>query len=190
MTWNAMRSAAGILAGVALLGAFPALAQIQASESDKSFVASTLALSQAGIQSANLARQKSTSADVRQFAQKVAGDHATLNQQAQALAQQMSLTVDANPASNRYLASASRMQTLSGPAFDQEFIRGEMANLSMALRKFDSEIATTQDPMLKQQAQASAKTITRDLHQAQVLAQAHSVQPARRMVAASSPART
>ena len=186
MNRTALWSATGILAGVALLGAFPALAQIQASESDKSFVASTLALSQAGIQSANLAQQKSTSADVRQFAQKIAGDHAALNRQAQALAQQMSLTVDATSLSNRYLASASRMQTLSGPAFDQEFIHGQMANLSLALRKLDSEIATTKDPTLKQQAQAEAKTITKDLHRAQMLAQAHSVQPARRMNTATA----
>jgi predicted outer membrane protein len=95
---------------------------------------------------ARLAAEKSTSPDVKQFAQRIAAEHAQLSQ----IVAPRALQVDAaftrcqsNAAQQRTVA---QLQGLSGPDLDQQFIRSHIGELVFALRIYQSEIAASQDP--------------------------------------------
>jgi putative membrane protein len=174
MRFNGIERAV-ILTGVALCGAMPALAQSNASKTDKYFVAAILQTSNAEVQTGNLAEQKSSSADVKRFAQRMIGDHTQLSQQMQPLAQQMTITVAPDELTPHQQKASAKLQELSGDAFDKEYIRAQLDEQSHTLRLFQSEIATTHDENLKQTAQAGAKVAIVHVHLAEELAEAHHV---------------
>lgn len=164
-----------ILSGIALCGALPALAQSDASKTDKYFVAAILQTSNAEIQAGTLAQQKSSSPDVKRFAQRMIGDHTRLSQQMQPLAHAMTINVEPNAMTPHQQKSSAKLQELTGNAFDQDYIRGQLDEQSHALRLFQSEIATTHDEGLKQTARAGAKLSMVHIHMAEQLASAHHV---------------
>jgi putative membrane protein len=164
-----------ILTGVALCAAIPALAQSDASKTDRYFVAAILQTSNAEIQTGNLAQQKSPSPDVKRFAQRMIGDHTQLTQQMRPLAQRMTITVAPDAVTPREQKASTKLQELSGDAFDKEYIRTQLDEQSHALRLFQSEIATTHDENLKQTARSGAKTTMVHVHMAEQLAAAHHV---------------
>lgn len=164
-----------ILTGVALCSAIPALAQSNASNTDKYFVTAILQTSNAEIQTGNLAQQKSSSADVKRYAQRMIGDHTQFSQQMQPLAQQMTITVAPDELTPRQQKATAKLQELSGDAFDKDYIRAQLEEQSHTLRLFQSEIATTHDENLKQTAQAGAKVAMVHVHLAEELAEAHHV---------------
>jgi putative membrane protein len=164
-----------IVTGVALASAMPALAQTNASKSDKFFVAAILQTSTAEIQSGQLAQQKSPSPDVRRFAQTMVGDHTQLSQQMQPLAHAMTIALAPGEISVHQQRASVKLQQLSGDAFDKEYIRSQLDEQSHALRLFQSEVATTHDQNLKLTARAGAKVAMHHVHLAEQLAQAHHV---------------
>jgi putative membrane protein len=164
-----------ILTGVALCGAIPARAQTNASKTDKYFVAAILQTSNAEIQTGNLAQQKSSSADVKRYAQRMIGDHTQFSQQMQPLAQQMTITVAPDELTPHQQKASAKLQELSGDAFDKGYIRAQLEEQSHTLRLFQSEIATTHDENLKQTARAGAKVAMVHVHLAEELAEAHHV---------------
>jgi putative membrane protein len=164
-----------ILTGVALCGAIPALAQTNASKTDKYFVAAILQTSNAEIQTGNLAQQKSSSADVKRYAQRMIGDHTQFSQQMQPIAQQMTITVAPDELTPRQQKATVKLQELSGDAFDKDYIRAQLEEQSHTLRLFQSEIATTHDENLKQTAQAGAKVAMVHVHLVEELAEAHHI---------------
>jgi putative membrane protein len=164
-----------ILTGVALCGAIPALAQTNASKTDKFFVAAILQTSNAEIQTGNLAQQKSSSADVKRYAQRMIGDHTQMSHQMQPLAQQMTITVAPDELTPHQQKASAKLQELSGDAFDKDYIRAQLEEQSHTLRLFQSEIATTHDENLKQTAQAGAKVAMVHVHLVEELAEAHHI---------------
>jgi putative membrane protein len=163
--------------GVALCGAMPAFAQSDASQTDRYFVAAILQTSNAEIRAGNMAQQKSPSPDVKQFAQRMIGDHTQLSQQMQPLAQQMTITVAPDEVTPPEQRASAKLQELTGDAFDKEYIRSQLNEQAHALRLFQSEIATTRDENLKQTAQAGAKEAMLHMHLAERLAEAHHIAP-------------
>ncbi|MGC2618123.1 MAG: DUF4142 domain-containing protein [Acidobacteriaceae bacterium] len=164
-----------ILSGIALCGAVAALAQSDASKTDKYFVAAILETSNAEIQAGNLAQQKSSSPDVKRFAQRMIGDHTQLSQQMLPLAHAMTITVEPNAMTLHQQKTSAKLQELTGDAFDKDYISGQLDEQSHALRLFQSEVATTHDEGLKRTAAAGAKVTMVHIHMAEQLAAAHHV---------------
>jgi putative membrane protein len=163
-----------LLAGVAFCGAIPALAQDRG-QGDSNFVTRAVEISNSQILSAKIAEGKSTSPDVKRFAQRMLGEHTQLSHAVAPLATQVSSTLTPGQTTARQQAAAANLQALSGPEFEQHYIRDEIAELDYALRIYQSEIATTQDPGLKQTAVAGARIITAHLRMADQLAQARQI---------------
>lgn len=155
-------------------GAMPALAQ-RSVQSDRNFVTHAAEVSTSEVLLAKIAGQQSSSQDVKQFAQRVLGEHTQLGQVVSPLAQQVSASLTPGETSTGQQHAITRLQTLSGATFDREYIRNQIAELSYALHIYQSEIATTQDPGLKQTATVGAKVITAHLHEAEQLAQVRQI---------------
>jgi len=78
------------------------------------------------VQLGNLATQKASSTDVKQFGERMATDHSHLGQKLQQLASNLNVTLpqDLKPEQQ---AVVSRLEKLSGKAFDREYMK-QMVN--------------------------------------------------------------
>ena len=93
-----------------------------ASSSDKKFVQSALEGGNAEVKLGQLAAQKGTSEDVKQFGQKMVDDHTKLGDQMKQIAQQQGIDVpDGIPAKDKDLET--KLNSLSGDAFDKAYIK-------------------------------------------------------------------
>ena len=102
---------------VAMLAACPAWAQ-----SDKQFLSDALKGSNGEIALANLAQKKGSAEPVRKFASELAADHSKAKDEISILATNLHVKVTGQLAPEIQQAIV-KLQDLSGPAFDQEFIR-------------------------------------------------------------------
>jgi putative membrane protein len=145
-----------------------------ASFADQSFVRKTLEDNQAQVQMGQLAAQKSSSADVKQFGEKMAEIHQKLSDQLKPVAQKLGVSEPKEPSKKDKLEIA-KMQTLSGADFDTAFIKAMMREQQSDLKDFKSEAQSAQDPAVQQLAQSDAPVLSQHLQILEQLAQAHNV---------------
>lgn len=148
--------------------------QAQPSIADQSFVRKTLEDSQAQVQMGQLAAQKSTSDDVKQFGEKMAQIHQQLNEQLKPVAQKLGVSEPKEP-SKKDKQEIARMQTLSGADFDAAFIKAMMKDQQSDLKDFKDEAQSAQDPTVQQLAQMDTPVLSQHLQILEKLAQAHNV---------------
>lgn len=142
---------------------------------DKAFVQEAMQGNDAEVQLAQLAQQKSQSADVKQFAQKMQSEHQQMNQKWFAPeAKNLGVSVPKGP-SKKDKKMYEKMQTLSGDDFDKAYIAAMLKDHQDDLKKYKDETESAQDPGLKQVAQLGEKVISQHLELAQQLAKAHNV---------------
>jgi len=86
---------------------------------------------QLDIEAAKQALDKSNNADVRGFAQRMVGDHTSVNDQALALVKKLNVTPEDNPTSQSLAQAADaerkKLANLDGAAFDKAYVYNEVA---------------------------------------------------------------
>src|ERR1700688_3319687 len=93
----------------------------------------------------NLALQKAQSASVKDFGALMVKDHSAANEKLKALAQLKNITLPANP-SVAEMEAKSKLQVLSGQAFDKSYIKGMIQDHEEDIAEFKKEAASGQDP--------------------------------------------
>ena len=141
---------------------------------DKVFVRDALEGGMAEVQLGQLAAQKSSSADVKQFGQKMVEDHTKLGNEMTALANQMGVKPPAGP-SKKDTKLLAKLQGLSGQQFDQAYIKAMVKDHKKDESDFKSEAQMSQNPAVKQVATQGATVIAGHLQMIQQIAQAHNV---------------
>lgn len=114
-----MQARHGILCAAVLAVSLSAVSQT-VSSADKDFLKDTAQDSNYEIKSGQLALQKSSSADIKQYANMVIQDHSQLEQQAAAA--EKAANTDAKPVLDMSVtdaASYSKLKLLNGDSFDQ-----------------------------------------------------------------------
>src|SRR5205085_6568020 len=97
------------------------------SADDKNFMKEAMEGDMAEIQLAQLAQQKASSDQVKQFAQRMIDDHTKLDAQMKPMAQQFG--VDApTELSVKHKAVQTKLQTLSGDKFDEEYVKAMVSD--------------------------------------------------------------
>lgn len=86
----------------------------------KAFITKAIQGNMAEVSMGQLAQQNGQSDAVKQYGQMLATDHGAANEKAQAVAQQMNVTVPTEP-SRKQKADMAKMQKLNGAAFDKAF---------------------------------------------------------------------
>lgn len=108
----------------------------------------------AEIQQAQLALQKASSNDVRNFAQRMVNDHTQANNQITSLAQQKSVTLPGTlPPSHQ--AALNELSTFSGADFDKAYMDMNAVDHAIAVRLFRKQARNGQDPDIKGLAQST-----------------------------------
>jgi putative membrane protein len=122
--------------------------QNSAKTSNQQFVTQATQANLAEIQLGQLAIQKSSNSQVKQYAQMLIQDHTQANSQLKQLASSKSLSVPTQPNAQQRAAKA-RLSGLSGQAFDRAYIQQMEQDHTKSVALFQKESQQGQDPDLK-----------------------------------------
>jgi putative membrane protein len=117
----------------------------------------------------NLALQKAQSPGVKDFGAQMVKDHSAANEKLNALAQSKNIVLPANP-SVAEMEAKSKLQALSGPAFDKSYIKGMIQDHEEDIAEFKKEAASGQDPDARAFASATLPTLEAHLKKIQAIA--------------------
>lgn len=142
---------------------------------DQAFIAKGMEGDDAEIQLGQLAQQKSQSNDVKQFAQEMISQHTQMNQKwFEPVAKQMNVSEPKGP-SKKDKKLYAKLEALSGPQFDQEYITAMVTEHKKDLKDFKDESEAAQDPMVKQIAQEGSTVVAQHLQLAEQVAKNHNI---------------
>jgi putative membrane protein len=136
---------------------------------DAMFMRNAAADSLAEIQLGRIALDKSSSAQVKQLAQRIIDDHTKANDQLMAIAQrkQVSLPTEPMPMQKR---EADSLQAMSGAAFDQAYARTMVEDHRKAIKMFGMQSQNAADGDLRQFASTTLPVLKTHLQMAERLA--------------------
>lgn len=141
---------------------------------EKAFVREAMEGGMAEVQLGQLAAQKASSDDVKQFGQKMVDDHTRLNEEMQPVAQQLGVTPPTK-LSKKDEKTMATLQNLSGAQFDNEYIKCMLKDHKKDAAEFKEEAQQAQNPAVKQAAQQGSQVIDQHLQMIEQIAQSHNV---------------
>jgi putative membrane protein len=121
-----------------------------------------------------LASEKGSSEDVKQFGQKMVEDHTKLGDQMKQVAEQLSVTPPEG-LSAQDQAIYTRLEGLPGDEFDKAYIQAMVKDHRTDLSEFKKEARMGKSPAVKDAAQQGEKVITEHLRMIEQIAQKHNV---------------
>lgn len=113
-----------------------------------------------------LAAEKASSPDVKDFAQRMVKDHSQANEQLKQLASQKGVTLPTS-LSAKDQATKDKLSKLSGEAFDQAYMSDMRKDHKTDIAAFQKESASGKDPDVKQFASQTLPTLKDHLKQAE-----------------------
>jgi putative membrane protein len=141
---------------------------------DQMFVHDTLEDNQAQVEMSRLAQQKSSSTDVKQFGEKMVQIHTELNNQLTPAAKELGMSAPDGP-SKKEKKEIERLQALSGPDFDTEYIQAMAKQQQHDLKEFKDEAQSGQTANIQQAAKQDEPVLAEHYQVLEKLAQAHNV---------------
>ena len=144
----------------------------QAAQSAEEFVEDASAKGLAEIEGAKVALEKSTSRDVKDFAQRMIKDHTAANQKLKDLAKQKGLEMS-DDASLMAKAKTMILKLREGESFDEAYANNQVQAHQETIELFRNYIQQGQDQDIKSFAKDTLPTLEEHLQQAQSLVTAH-----------------
>ena len=141
---------------------------------DKAFLRKAAEGGMAEVQLGQLAQQKASSQDVRQFGEKMVQEHSQLNDQLKPIAEQQGVRPP-KALSKKDEATLRKLEGLSGQQFDHAYIETMLKDHKKDLEEFKETANRTQNPQLKDAAQHGAQVIESHLQDIQQIARNHNV---------------
>jgi putative membrane protein len=146
---------------------------------DKMFVRKAAAGGLAEVQFGQLAVQKSSNDDVKKFAQKMVDDHTMLNENMKPIADSMGVSAPKKLTKGDQ-AELDKLNGLSGPDFDKEYLGAMVKDHRQDLKDFREEEASATDPQLRDAVLKGEKMIAQHKQMVDQLASANGVAVAER----------
>lgn len=141
---------------------------------DKAFVRDALQGGMADVQLGQLAVEKGSSDDVKQFGQKMVADHSKLGDQMKVVAAQLGVNSPDGP-SKKDKALYAKLQGLSGKDFDNAYITAMVKDQKKNAQSFTAEAHQSQNPAVQQTAQQGAQVIDQNLQMIDQIAESHNL---------------
>jgi putative membrane protein len=139
-----------------------------AKASDQHFMKEAADGGMAEVELGQLAADKASSPDVKEFAQRMVTDHSQANDQLKQLAAQKGVTLPSSP-SPKNEAIKNKLSKLSGDAFDQAYMSDMLKDHRTDVAAFQKESTSGQDPDVKQFASQTRPTLKDHLKQAETI---------------------
>jgi putative membrane protein len=140
---------------------------------DQAFVEDTLKNNDAQVQMSQLAQQKASSGDVKDFSQRMIQIHTQLNQQLAPLAKQLAVNQNQKP-SKEQKKEIAQLEQLSGPDFDSAYLQAMAREQAHSLKQFKSEESAT-NPSIQKAAKVDEPVLDQHYQILQKIAQTHNV---------------
>ena len=137
---------------------------------DKMFVKKALEGSMAEVKLGQLAVQKGTDPQVKQFGQRMVDDHTKLIEEMKPVAEQLGVKVPTE-LSKKDQATLTKMEALLGADFDNAYIKDMVKDHKADDKDFKQEIANGQNPAVKDAAKQGDQVIESHLQEIQQIAQ-------------------
>lgn len=144
------------------------------SYADQAFVRATLQDDESQVQLSQLAQQKSTSNDVKQFSEQMVKVHTELDTQFKPIAQQFDIKDPQKP-SKKVKKELTKLQTLSGSDFDAAYLQEMAKDQQHSLKEFTDEQKLAQNPALQKAAKEDEATLNQNFDVLQKIAASHNV---------------
>jgi putative membrane protein len=141
---------------------------------DKAFVREALQGGMAEIQLGQLALQKSSNPDVKQFAQKMVDDHTKLGDAMKHVAQQMSVKPP-DSISGKDKSTMAKLNALNGDEFDKAYIKDMVKDHKQDEKEFKQEANNSSNPALKDLVSQGGQMIGQHLQMIEQIAQKNNV---------------
>ena len=113
----------------------------------------------AEVELGKLATEKATSADVKQFGQRMVDDHSKANDELTKLASSKGISAPTEVTNPKHKSLMSRLEKLSGKEFDRAYIQAMVGDHEHAVGAFRSFAAHGQDAELKAWAERTLPTL-------------------------------
>lgn len=155
---------------IAVVGFLALTAPSFAATDDITFVQTAIGINLEEIALGNLAQQQSQNADVKAYGQTLVKDHTDNLTKATALAQSIGASVP-GASSTEAQDMAKHLATLTGTAFDKEFLDHMVKGHQMAIQLFTDQAAGSND--VAAYAKATLPSLQQHESQAQTLLSAH-----------------
>jgi putative membrane protein len=144
----------------------------QGNYADQSFVQDTMRNNDAQVAMSQLAQQKSSSADVKQFGEQMVKVHTQLNDQLTPAVKQLNMSAPKGP-SKKEKKQIDKLQALSGADFDSAYLQEMAKEQQHDLKQFQSEAGAQSG--LQQLAKADLPVLTQHYQILEKVAQAHNI---------------
>lgn len=143
---------------------------------EKEFMANAARGDMMEVQLGNLAAQKASSNDVKQFGERIATDHSQLGQKLQQLASNLKLKLpqELKPEQQNVV---SRLEKLSGKAFDREYMKEMVNDHVKDISEFERAASQATNADIKQFASEALPTLREHLKTARDVAGKMGVKP-------------
>jgi putative membrane protein len=115
---------------------------------DKTFVDKAAEGGMAEVQLSKLAMDKGDSSQVKQFARKMVEDHTKAGEELKQIAQQKSIPMP-SAMDEQHKRVFDKLEKLSGPAFDKEYMRAMATDHDEAVKLFKSQAENGKDQELR-----------------------------------------
>ncbi len=138
------------------------------------FVRNTLENDTAQVRLSQLAEQKSTSPDVKQFGEQMVKVHTELDHQFQPAAKQLGVDEPKGP-SKKEKKEIAKMEALSGQEFETAYLQAMAREQQQTLKLFHKEAQNTANQALAQAARQDAQVLDQNFQILEKIAQAHNV---------------
>jgi putative membrane protein len=125
---------------------------------DKTFMMKAAAGGMAEVELGRLATEKASSADVKQFGQRMVDDHSKANDELKALASQKSVTLPTD-LDAKHKATKDRLSKLSGDAFDKAYMADMVADHNEDVAEFARVSKSAKDADVKAFAAKTLPTL-------------------------------
>jgi putative membrane protein len=128
------------------------------SAADTKFIHEAAIGGMAEVEMGRLAAEKASSADVKQFGQRMVDDHGKANDELKSLAQQKNVTLPA-AVDAPHKATLDRLSKLSGAAFDRAYMREMVSDHDKDVAAFKKQSTSASDADLKAWAAKTLPTL-------------------------------
>ena len=136
------------------------------SGADKTFATEAADGGLAEVQLGQLAAQKASSPQVKEFAQRMVADHTQANQDLMQLAKSENLNLPTQPDS-KHKSELERLSAMNGSAFDAAYMKHMVQDHEQTVAEFKKQAQSGSDPALKSFAQKYLPIIQQHLQMAE-----------------------
>jgi putative membrane protein len=137
--------------------------------SDQHFMKEAADGGMAEVELGQMASDKATNPDVKEFAQRMVKDHSQANDQLKQIAMQKGVTLPTSPSAKNE-ATKNKLSKMSGDAFDKAYMADMLKDHKTDIAAFQKESSSGKDPDVKQFASQTLPTLQDHLKQAQMVA--------------------